>query len=236
MNVSAYGIIRLISATLVALTATLCRADGWFDAEALEAMLAKGDAAGLEAAAARPDHDENRMFGWLGKAFESKGSYFLAALYAREMWRIGRERYGENCGLCYGAGVVSLYAYAAIIVDGEKCEDRSIPQTKLARLMGTQAAVFDYLDKKPVASKERAVEGALQYDSRTTSVRSSDDSACRNADSALPEGSDQGIGAGTPRGPGPRPKLLPENVYLPRQRAAREKLPETLRRFLNLRD
>jgi hypothetical protein len=82
-----------------------------------------------------PD-DFRRKWNWLNARLEV-GGMFLPHIYARDLWLIGDAAKLSDPAkdTRVTAGMLALYVYELIAIDGAKCEDVSAPASQMTRLL-----------------------------------------------------------------------------------------------------
>lgn len=217
----------------------------------LDALLAARDWKALAAALYFSDSAAwvTHRIKWLQARVHEGGGSLLDVLYLRDLWKLGNivKDDDPNNDTRLAAGLIWLYTYEVIAIDGAKCEDRTAPAHRVEQLtaLNPDSAVLAYMKAQSPATKAKYVDYAIAYEQRTAPFRKEDDLLCR-------DGTDQmqaGIAAGTtheaptsPGGvgttvevdppPGYMPKYLPAATYLPLQRQARASMRTTLLRIL----
>jgi hypothetical protein len=69
--------------------------------------------------------------------------------------------------------MASLYAYAAIGIDGARCGDRSAPSNRLDQLMGWEGRIWPFLTEMTPEQRQMAVDLAVRTEERTRARRDS---------------------------------------------------------------
>jgi hypothetical protein len=83
---------------------------------------------------------------WLKDRLLEGNSAWIAMLYAKLLWSVSDRSPPEAAGgLRQTAVMASLYAYAAIGIDGARCGDRSAPSNRLDQLMGWEGRIWPFL-------------------------------------------------------------------------------------------
>lgn len=206
----------------------------------LDALLAAHNWGALGAAlnASRsPQWGIHRM-DWLHSRINAGGGSLLDFLYIRDLWDVGSAMNvaDPNKDLRLTAGMIWLYTYEVVAIDGAMCEDRSAPAHRVDQLitMSPDNAVLAYLKAEPAELKTKIVDIAIALEKRTAPLRKNDDLLCRDGMEEM----QAGIAAGTthevqtpPGGygktvavetpPGYTPKILPPETYTLQQQQAR---------------
>lgn len=109
---------------------------------------------------------------WLQKRMIEGNSAFIAMLYARNLWNLSARLPQEQSDqLRETAVLATLYAWAAITVDGIRCGDRSAPGNRATQLATWIPEISTHLDRMPLERRKMAVEGALLTEQRTAARR-----------------------------------------------------------------
>ena len=77
------------------------------------------------------------------------------------------------------AGMITLYTYEIIVIDGAKCEDRSAPGHRLEQLLSARRETLAYLKQQPQEWKISVVNIAIGLEKKTANLRREDDLICR---------------------------------------------------------
>src|SRR5579883_2282352 len=139
--------------------------------EQLDALVTTHDWNGLGAALSRPGSQEGlgRSMNWLRTRIDAGGGFFLGILYARNLWVLGDQYKIDDLSkdLRLTAGMMTLYTYQLIVIDGAKCEDVSAPGHRVEQLFSARAATLAYLKTKPADVKEKIVDLAIALEKKT---------------------------------------------------------------------
>jgi hypothetical protein len=227
--------------------ASNARASDPTDAD-LDALLAKRDWNGLGAALSgpiSPDAIAKRM-GWLQARIDTGGGLLLAEIYARDLWFVGNAAKTDGYrDLRLTAGLMSLYSYELIVLDGVKCADRTAPIRRLQQLNAARADTMDFLKKQSPAMKDRIVEVAVALERKTAPLRADDDLICRGGTAEMKAGLEQGEKQEVTPAPGQAkrvvvtppegwtPPMVTAEVYEPLRETARAGMRDGLRKFIN---
>lgn len=186
---------------------------------------------------------------WLqARVHEGEGS-LLDVLYLRDLWNLGNivKNDDPNDDTRLAAGLIWLYTYEVIAIDGAKCEDRTAPAHRVEQLitLNPDRAVLAYLRAQSPATKAKFVDYAISYERQTAPLRKEDDLLCRDGLDQMKSGIEAGTthDVPTPPGgvgktvaveapPGYTPKYLPAATYLPLQGQARASMNTTLLKIL----
>jgi hypothetical protein len=100
------------------------------DAE-LDALLAARKWNDLGAALSNPGSAASfsKNMEWLHTRLDAGGGLMLGLLYARDLWAAGKSLNVADPAkdVRMTAGMITLYTYEIIVIDGTKCEDKSAP-------------------------------------------------------------------------------------------------------------
>jgi len=122
-----------------------------------------------------------RSMNWLHSRLDAGGGLLLGLIYARDLWLIGK---GLNVAdsakdMRVTAGMITLYTYEIIIIDGAKCQDGSAPGHRLEQLLSARRETLAYLKQLPQEWKTAVVNIALAFERKTANLRREDDLICR---------------------------------------------------------
>lgn len=214
------------------------------DAE-LDALLVARNWNNLGTVLSRPgtSADLSRELNWLRTRLDNGGGFFLAILYARDLWTIGNASKVNDPArdVRLTAAMISLYAYELIVVDGCLCEDRSAPENRLSQLFTQRAATFSFLKQLPPDLKAKMVDMAVALEKKTAPLRRADDLVCRDGMDQMRASLEKGTQQEMPKAPGYvgkriavappadwTPKFVSLEVYRPMQDKARADMRGTL--------
>lgn len=77
------------------------------------------------------------------------------------------------------AGLITLYTYEIIVIDGAKCEDQTAPSHRVDQLLDTRRETFAFVKQLSPTWKTKLVEIAIALEKKTSSLRKDDDLICR---------------------------------------------------------
>lgn len=211
----------------------------------LDALLAARNWNRLGDALSQPGTVEDawKRLNWLKTRVENGAGFFVAILYARDLWAIGNLQKVDNPALDLreSAAVISLYTYELIVIDGLKCDDRSASGSHLGQLFKSRAAALAFLKQQPPELKSRMVDLAIGLEQKTAPLRTDDDLICRGGLDQMKAGLDRHLQeqVPTPAGqtsntvavappPDWSPKLVSPDTYRPAQDRARMGMRENL--------
>jgi hypothetical protein len=152
------------------------------DAE-LDALWAARKWNDLADALSHPDSAASfsKSMDWLRTRMDAGGGLMIGLLYARDLWVVGK---GQNVAdpakdTRMTAGMITLYTYEIIVIDGAKCEDKSAPGHSLEQLLGAWRETQAYLRQQPQEWKNSVVNIAIAFEKKTANLRREDDLICR---------------------------------------------------------
>jgi hypothetical protein len=149
----------------------------------LDALLEARDWGRLSSALLSPPSDAvKRYLDWLQVKLAGGAGFLVAYSYMRYLWIAGNASKVDDPGrdLRVTAGMIALYAYELIVIDGAKCEDKSAPDNRMSQLLSLNPATLSFLKSRPAELKEKVVALALALEKRTAMLRRDDDLLCRN--------------------------------------------------------
>jgi hypothetical protein len=203
----------------------------------------------LGATLSRPGTNEEftRKLNWLKARMDNGGGLFLAILYARDLWAVGNSAKIEDSAKDprVTAGLISLYAYELILIDGAKCEDSSAPSNRATQLFTQRAAALAFLKQQPPDLKSKIVEIAIALERKTAPLRKDDDLICRDGMDQMRASLERGTQQEMPNAPGYvgkriavtppadwAPKFVSPEVYRPMQDKARADMRANLLKLI----
>jgi hypothetical protein len=213
------------------------------DAE-LDALAAARNWNALGLALSQPTNPElARAMNWLGTRLDAGGGLMLGIVYARDLWGVGLSQQVDDPAkdMRLTAGVITLYTYQLIVIDGAKCADRTAPGHRIEQLFSGRGATLAFLKKQPPEIKARIVDGALALEKKTAPLRQEDDLICRDGLEQMKAGLERGQqhDVATPPGQIGRtvavappadwvPKFVAPEIYKPLQDNARAGMKASL--------
>jgi hypothetical protein len=216
------------------------------DAE-LDEMLRARDWKDLEAALSQRV-SMARGITWLRAKLDSgEGGLLIGLLYANDMWMVGNTLNVEDRSkdVRITAGVITLYTFELIVVDGAKCEDKTAPGHRIDQLIAARAATLAFLKKQPDEWKALIVNTAIAFEKRTAPLRKDDDLICRDGMAQMMAGLEKGsqhevttqaghIGKTIEVAPPANwvPKFVSPDIYTPMQDKARLDMRATLLKLI----
>jgi hypothetical protein len=215
----------------------------------LDALLAAQNWNGLVAAFARPRDAESltRALKWLHKKVDTGAGFMVALLYARNLWIAGNAVNIDDPihDMRITAGLILLYAYELIMIDGAKCEDQSAPGNRASQLFRFNSATFAFLKKERGDLKPKTVDIAIALEKKTAPSRKDDDLICRGGLEQMKAGLERGAQKEVPNTSGHyrktvevtppadwAPKFVSPDIYVPIQDKARTQMREHLLKLI----
>ncbi|MGH6781840.1 MAG: hypothetical protein ACREB5_07035 [Sphingomonadaceae bacterium] len=189
--------------------------------------------------------------GWLRERMIEGNSAFIAMLYARNLWMLSAELPQEQRDqLREMAVLATLYASAAIVVDGTRCGDVTAPGNRATQLATLIPEIPTFLDKMPLERRKMVVEGALLTEQRTAARRDARGDVaflCMGGMEEIQYNLRHGTAKEAPQKPGQigrniqvfgdghyRPSVTEEKIWKPRAEAARVGLRARLERLAKI--
>jgi hypothetical protein len=188
-----------------------------------------------------------RKLDWLQSRLEVGGGSLLGFIYAKDLWDIGDAQKVDdpNKDLRLTAGLITLYTYELIAIDGAKCADHSAPSHRVDQLLMNNAPALAYLKARPQEFKDKVVDLAIAMEKKTAPLRKLDDLLCRSGLEEMQAGITAGKTREVPTPPGQvgktveveapadfAPRLLTPQSYLPDQERARANMKATLLKLI----
>lgn len=184
---------------------------------------------------------------WMREKVMTGAGVMLGFAYSKVLWSAGQQEESSDPmeDLRVTAAVITLYTLELIIIDGERCEDRSASSHRLDLLLEYSRPILLFLKAQPTEVKSKAIDLALRLERGTALLRKDDEVLCRAGLDEIKAGLEAGeVEETTPEGgagksyavtapPAYRPKFLPPSVYEPAQRKAREEMRSYLQKLLN---
>jgi hypothetical protein len=218
--------------------------------EQLDALLAakKWDELGAALSQAKGGEPFARKLDWLQAKIDAGGGFFVVFMYAKDLWLAGNSAKIKNPDqdTRVTAGLMTLYAYQLILVDGAKCEDVSALSHRTDQLLMFGKPMLSYLKAKPEKLKAKIIDLAIAYEKHTAPLRKNDDVLCRGGLKEILAGLEGGATREGPSPPGEpgksfeveppasyAPQFLAPDVYLPLQEKARSAVKTNLAKLLH---
>ena len=188
-----------------------------------------------------------RMLDWLRSRLDAGGGSLLGFIYSKDLWDIGEAQKVDdpNKDLRVTAGLITLYTYELIAIDGAKCADHSAPGHRVDQLLMNNAPALAYLKAQPQELKNKVVDLAIAMEKKTAPLRKLDDLLCRSGLEEMQAGIAAGKTREVPTPPGQvgktvevdppadfAPRLLTPQSYLPDQEKARANMKSTLLKLI----
>jgi len=160
-----------------------------------------------------------RTLDWLEDRIAQGGGVTLSMILARDLWNVGNIIKGNTPDTDFRmrAGLMTLYAYEQIMIDGAACTDAAAPARRLEILMMTRKETLEYLRHLSFGIRNKIVDSALELEKNTASLRKDDDFICqREADETKDASANQA------------PKFLEPAVFKPAQEKIRASIQTDL--------
>jgi hypothetical protein len=118
----------------------------------------------------------------------------LGLLYARDLWVVGKNQNVADPAkdMRMTAGMITLYTYEIIVIDGAKCEDQSAPGHRVEQILSARRETLAYLKQLPPEWKNSVVNIAIAFEKKTANLRREDDLICRGGLEEYRVGSERG--------------------------------------------
>lgn len=215
----------------------------------LDALLAARNWKALGTIMSRP-HDATssaQALSWLrAKIDQGGGGFFLGIVYARELWIFGSSLNTNDPAkdVRLTAGMIALYTYQLIVIDGARCEDRTAPSAHASQLFQKLTSTFAYMRMQSADWKSKMVDISIALEKKTSALRADDELVCRGGTeemkAALEKGTRQEVQDPSHFGktvtvtapPDFVPKLVSPEIYKPMQEKARADMHESLLKLL----
>jgi hypothetical protein len=215
----------------------------------LDALLLakKWNELGTALSRAKSPESVGRKLDWLQSRLDVGGGSLLGFIYAKDLWDIGEAQKVKdpNQDLRLTAGLITLYTYELIAIDGAKCADHSAPSHRVDQLVMNNAPALAYLKAQPQELKDKIVNLAIAMEKKTASLRKLDDLLCRSGLEEMQAGLAAGKTREVPTPPGQvgksveveapadfAPRLLTPQSYQPDQERARANMKATLLKLI----
>jgi hypothetical protein len=188
-----------------------------------------------------------RMMDWLQSRINAGGGSLLGFIYAKNLWDIGEAQKvtDRDKDLRITSGLITLYTYELIAIDGAKCADHSAPSHRVDQLLMNNAPALAYLKAQPEEFKVKIVDLAIAMEKGTAPLRKLDDLLCRSGLEEMQAGIAAGKTREVPTPPGQvgktvevqppadfAPRLLTPQSYLPDQEKARANMKAILLKLI----
>jgi hypothetical protein len=172
---------------------------------------------------------------WLHNRSLDGRSLLLSIIYARDLWLAGSELKARDPDkdMRLTAGMMALYAYEQIVIDGAKCGDQTAPGQWITQMSTTTQEALNFLRRQPNDVKMKVVDLALAVEKKTAALRKDDDLICRGGmdemmaglergtQHELPPDGDVGKKIGVEASADWTPKFRSAEIYAPIQERAR---------------
>jgi hypothetical protein len=183
--------------------------------------------------------------GWLKDRMMSGESAYVSMLYARVLWNAAAPLPAkEQSPLRQTAAMATLYAYAAIKIDGTRCGDRSAPAHRVQQLAGWNPEVWSFLASLAEADRVQILTLVPLLEARTAARRDLNGDVeflCRAGMEEMSYNLSHGTSREVPRAPGQfgrqivvsgdgkyKPSERPDAEWKPEAAKLRASLPQIL--------
>ncbi|HEY0026375.1 MAG TPA: hypothetical protein VGC35_00740 [Allosphingosinicella sp.] len=151
---------------------------------------------------------------WLRDRTLEGNSAFVAMLYSRLLWTAAGGLPEEpQRDWRQTAATMTLYAQAAIMVDGQRCGDRSAPANRSQQLLGWNREIWPFIGSLGAEERQRLVDLAVLLEARTAARRDAAgdvDFLCRGGMEEI----QYNLVHGTSREEAPRPGVFGRQIVL----------------------
>jgi hypothetical protein len=165
------------------------------DAE-LDELVAARNWDGLSTALSQVADDEQftRKLNWLRSRIPAGGPSLLGFTAVRDSWKVGvkANEPDPNKDFRIIAGMLTLYTYEIILIDGAKCEDQTAPAHRAEQLMQSGAPALAYLKTQSSEFVAHVVDVAIALENKTAPLRKEDDLLCRDGAAQMKAGLERG--------------------------------------------
>lgn len=186
---------------------------------------------------------------WLKAQMLEGNSAFISMLYARQLWILANHLPAEKAvPVKRTAAMATVYAYAAITVDGVRCGDRSAPSRRAEQLM-TWIPIWPFIRSLSAEERQALTQIVVALESRTAAQRGASgdvDFLCRNGLEEMRYNMEHGTAREVPTPAGGigrtvelygdgnyEPSVRPESEWRPEAMEARSSLPAELSTLIN---
>jgi hypothetical protein len=117
---------------------------------------------------------------WLQSRLHAGESAFVGYALLRDLWSVAQLKRFKDADTAMG--VVALYVYQLILIDGAMCADASAPGHRHVQFLTTYRPIFQSLKALPAEEKSKIIRLSLEAERRTRlsrSFRKGDDFLCR---------------------------------------------------------
>lgn len=189
-----------------------------------------------------------RAMNWERAKIDSGGGFFLGYDYAVKLWTVGNAMKVEDPGkdLRVMAGLITLYSYELIAIDGAECGDPTAPSHRADQLFMSHSATMAFLKTRPDDLKAKVVDLAIAFERKTAPLRKPDDLLCRNGMEEMKAGLEAGATHEVPNTnghvgktvaveapPGFEPRFLTPEQYQPAQDQLRQNMRAALLKLVH---
>jgi hypothetical protein len=171
-----------------------------------------------------------RSMDWLHSRLDRGGGMLLGLLYARDLWATGKSQAVADPAedMRVTAGMITLYTFELIAIDGAKCEDKSAPGHRVEQLFAARRETLAFLKQLPHEWKDNVVKIAIALEKKTADLRGEDDLICRGGLEEYQAALEHGKTVDAQLPAGWAPKFAAPSVYQPLQTRVRAEMQSTL--------
>jgi hypothetical protein len=190
---------------------------------------------------------------WSKDRMMSGGSSLVSFWYALDLWRAaGALPKEQGDQLRETAGMVTLYTYGAVTIDGVRCADVSAPRHRLDQLIAMNPQLWTFVKSLPADRRKLLADIAVKLEQRTAPKRAADgddEFVCRGGLEETTYNLKHGSQHEVPTPPGGigrtillegdgkfKPAILPDSIARPKAAKARETLAQTLSALVGVRE
>lgn len=165
------------------------------DAE-LDALVAARNWGGLSTALSQAADGESlmRKLEWLRSRIPAGGPSLLGFTAIRDTWKVGVnvKEPDPNKDFRITAGMLTLYTYEIILIDGAKCEDQTAPAHRVEQPLKFGGPALAYLKTQSNEFVAYTVDSAIALEKKTATLRKEDDLLCRDGMEQMKAGMERG--------------------------------------------
>jgi hypothetical protein len=165
------------------------------DAE-LDALVAARNWGGLSTALSQAADGEPlmRKLNWLHSRIPAGGPSLLGFTAVRDLWKVGVnvKEPDPNKDFRITAGMLTLYTYEIILIDGAECEDQTAPAHRVEQLLQFGGPPLAYLKTQSNEFVAHIVDIAIALEKKTAPLRKEDDLLCRDGMEQMKAGMERG--------------------------------------------
>jgi ankyrin repeat protein len=135
-----------------------------------------------------------RKLNWLHSRIPAGGPSLLGFTAVRDMWKVGVnvKQPDPNKDFRITAGMLTLYTYEIILIDGAECEDQTAPAHRVEQLLQFGGPALAYLKTQSNEFVAHTVDIAIALEKKTAPLRKQDDLLCRDGMEQMKAGMERG--------------------------------------------